>query len=364
MATIHDARRPRHIVTTVVLLLAMALAACADDGGSQPNGEGSTAGAGDLVRLADWSTESLWINNAIAEFILVHGYDREVEIVQVTTPVMQQALVQDELDAVVELYTQNMAEWWDETRESGELIDLGEIMEASYRGFYVPRYVVEGDPERGIEPVAPDLRHLDDLADLAHLFPDPEDANKGQVVSCIIGWVCQDAVRAKIASHGLDEHFNYLEPGSSAAMNTAIVSAYNDGEPVVFYYWQPTWLVAELDLVLLEMDPWSQECEDATVAIMEQGAEPSDAARCEFIQTPVYKAASPAFVERDPEAATFLEEMFLGLDMVGDLAAWMNANDVEPDDAALHYLSEHDEWRTWLPDDVADRVADAVTAAT
>lgn len=359
MATVGKASRSCRLTFAVVGVVAMLAAACGGDDSAAT----SEAGSGDPIRLADWSIESLWINNAIAEFIIVHGYDRAVEIVQVSTPVMQQALVQDELDVVVEIYTQNMAEWWDDKRVSGELIDLGEIMETSYRGFYVPRYMIEGDDERGIEASAPDLWHIEDLADYAHLFPDVEQPEKGQIVSCIIGWVCQDAVRAKIASYGLDEQYNYLEPGSSAAMDAAIVSAYDRGEPVVFYYWEPTWLAAELDLIRLEMEPWTPECEEATVAIIEGGAEPSDTARCEFIETPVYKAASPGFVERDPELADFLERMFLGLDKVGELTAWMNTNDAEPEAAALHYLSQNDEWRTWLPDDVAERVAEAVAAS-
>ena len=42
----------------------------------------------------------------------------------------------------------------------GTVLDLGLNMEASEMSFLVPRYVIEGDPERGIEPMAPDLKSV------------------------------------------------------------------------------------------------------------------------------------------------------------------------------------------------------------
>lgn len=347
-------------IAAAFLTAALITTACSTNGG---NG-GQATHVGDPIRLGDQSWESLWINNGTVAFILEHGYGRDTEIVSTSMPVMQQAIVQDEIDVVVEMYPQNVAEWWNQVRDDGTVTDLGQIMETTRRGLYVPRYVVEGDAERGIEPVAPDLRHVEDLPQYAHLFPDPEDGDMGQIVSCIIGWACIDAVSTKAAVYGLDEHFNLLEPGSSAAMDTAIASAYRAGEPVVFYYWEPTWLVSDFDLILLEMDEWTEECEAATVAAVEAGEEPTDAARCAFPQPAVHIAASTPFVERDPEIAEFLTQMFLGIDRVGELTSWMQANEGEPDDVALHYLDTHrDEWRQWLPDDVADRVEVAVDAA-
>ena len=347
------------LTVTAVTLLALLLTACGPGSSSAPD-----TSADDPVRLGDQSWESLWINNAIAGFIIEHGYGREVEIVATSTPVMQQAIVQGDIDVVMEIYPQNIAAWWDEVREDGTVLDLGFIMEESRRGFYVPRYVIEGDPERGIEASAPGLRSFADLADYPHVFPDPEAPGKGQIVSCIIGWACLDAAAVKAELYGLSDTFNMLEPGSSAAMDTAIVSAYRAGEPVVFYYWEPTWLVGEYDLVQLEMDPWTEACEAAMVDIIERDAPATDGARCAFPEPPVSIAASAGFGERDPELVAFLTEMYLGIDRVSELTAWMNSNEAEADEVALHYLDTYrDEWRSWLPSEVADNVDAALDAA-
>ncbi|WP_407058498.1 glycine betaine ABC transporter substrate-binding protein [Paracerasibacillus soli] len=40
------------------------------------------------------------------------------------------------------------------------------------QGLYVPAYVIEGDEERGIEPLAPDLETVEDLKKYPHIFKD------------------------------------------------------------------------------------------------------------------------------------------------------------------------------------------------
>ncbi|MFA1820948.1 hypothetical protein ACDX78_12320 [Virgibacillus oceani] len=45
----------------------------------------------------------------------------------------------------------------------------------------MPTYVIEGDEKkRSIEPVAPDLRTIEDLKDYPELFYDPEDPSNGR----------------------------------------------------------------------------------------------------------------------------------------------------------------------------------------
>jgi electron transfer flavoprotein beta subunit len=61
-------------------------------------------------------------------------------------------------------------------------------------------------------------------------------------------------MRNKCTYYGLDEFYIYIDPGSDPALSASIASAYEKGEPIVAYYWEPTWLTGKYDLVLLE-DP-------------------------------------------------------------------------------------------------------------
>ena len=74
------------------------------------------------------------------------------------------------------------------------------------QGLYVPTYVIEGDAERGIEPVAPDLKTVQDLAKYPELFQDPEDDSKGRIIGAPSSWVVSEHLETKLETYGLDEH--------------------------------------------------------------------------------------------------------------------------------------------------------------
>jgi glycine betaine/proline transport system substrate-binding protein len=357
MTTTPSSRRRLRLLAAMAAL-ALFAAACGTD-------PGGTDGPRTPVRLAEGDWETMWINNAIVAFIAEHGYGRDVELANVTIPVMQQAIVQDDVDVIIELYPQNIREWWDRVRDSEEVVHVGQLMEATNRGFYVPRYVVEGDAERGIEPAAPDLRRFEDMPEYAHLFPDPEDPSKGLLIGCTIGWTLCPVLDVMMEAGGFDEHLNVLVAGSTTAMDTAIVRAYERGDPVLFYYWEPTWLTAQLDLIRLDIAPFDTECEAARNAMAEGEREIGPEAWCGFPTPAVEIAVSVGFADRDPDVTAFLEEMFLGTERVSELALWQRENDAEASATALHYLATYeDQWRTWVPDDVADRVAAAVAQRT
>src|SRR5699024_11288648 len=86
----------------------------------------------------------------------------------------------------------------------------------NFQGLYVPTYVIEGDPERGIEPMAPDLKYITDLPDYWELFKDPEDDSKGRVIGSISGWTVDEILFDGFEHYNLDESYNYFRPGSES----------------------------------------------------------------------------------------------------------------------------------------------------
>lgn len=323
------------------------------------------APAGEAIRICDTSFQSLWINNAIAKLIIEEGYEYPVEILTMTTPVFLQSLRSGQADLHMELWRVNNMDWYNEVTSSGEVIDLGPTYERSTQGFYVPRYVIEGDPERGIAAMAPDLRSVFDLPRYKHVFQDPEDANKGLFVNSMIGWTCTEINRIKLHAYGLLEHYNLIEPGTPAAIDAAIAGAYQRGEPVVAYYWEPTWLVGTFDLVLLE-EPEFDEAVWADILRAIGGEIPVEQvkAACAYEEISIHKGIHSSLVDRAPEVVDFLRKMNVGTDPLNATAAYMESNDVEADEAALWYFREYqDRWREWLPEDVETRVEEALRAA-
>ena len=85
---------------------------------------------------------------------------------------------------------------------------------------------IEGDESRGIEPVAPDLRTVEDLVKYPEMFEDPEDPSKGRIIGAPSSWSVSEHLATKIETYGLDEQFNYLAPGSDSAIVASLAGAY------------------------------------------------------------------------------------------------------------------------------------------
>ncbi|MFO7172761.1 MAG: glycine betaine ABC transporter substrate-binding protein [Bacillota bacterium] len=347
------------------LLALVLLAGCGGPGSAdRPGGSGAPDGARGVIRLADVQWQSLWINNAIARFIIEKGYGYPVETVEMTTPIMQQAIVKGDIDVVMEVWTSNVADWYHQALDEGAIVDLGLVMDRASQGWYVPAYVVKGDPDRGIEPLAPDLKSVADLRRYAHLFPDPEEPGKGLLINCITGWECAKVNRIKLHAYGLADLYNVQEPGASAAMDAAIAGAYRQGKPFLTYYWEPTWLVGTFDLIRLEEPPSTPECR-AEIERAQRGEiaieEVSPAAGCAYPEERVVKVSHPGLQDRAPEVVAFLERMTLPTDILNKVAAYMEQEEASAEEAARYFFVNYPEvWRSWVPAEVAEKVEQAL----
>ena len=269
----------------------------------------------EVVKFADTQWQTLWINNAIAMYIVENGYGYPVESVEMTTPIYQQSIVEGDVDIMMENWTGNIQDWWDAETAAGTVLDLGNTFDKSTQGWYVPRYVIEGDAERGIEPMAPDLVSVFDLPQYKEVFADPENPDKGLLVNCITGWDCANVNRVKLYAYGLDETYNMMEPGASAALDAAIAGSVKKGEPVLSYYWEPTWLLGLYDRVQLEEPEYTDECWAAYRAAKEGEVELEDVtadAGCAFETVGIPKSATASLADRAPELITILEKKNIG----------------------------------------------------
>ena len=352
-----------YLLSAIVILLSLVLGACQP---AASNDAGANAQK-EAVRFGDTQFQTLWVNNEIAMFIIENGYDYPVESIEMTTPVFQQSIANGEIDVMMELWRANLMDWYTEVTTSGEVIDLGNTYEKSTQGFYVPRFVIEGDAERGIEPMAPDLKSVDDLPKYAELFQDPEDSSKGLLINCITGWQCAAVNRAKMRAYGLDADYNILEPGASAALDAAIAGAYEKGDPILAYYWEPTWLLGVYDMVQLEEPEYTDECWDEVSAYVNDTItldEVTENAGCAYETLGIHKGIHKSLKERAPEVVAFLEKMDVGTEPLNKTAAYMTTDEVEADEAALWYLENYtDRWHGWVPAEVAEKVDAALAEA-
>lgn len=312
----------KKILNIAVLML---LAAGAFAAGTQEDGTKT-------IVFADNNYESIQVHNRIAAFILENGYGGyHAEYVPGDTIPLINGLAAGDIDIYMESWHENFQDVYDEVTGSGQVVNLGPNMPPAPQGWYIPRYMVEGDPERGIEPMAPGLQSVSDLPQYWELFRDPENPDKGRILVGPPGWAATGLSQEIMEENGLYDTYTDFLPGSGTALAASMVSAFEQGEPWIGYYWEPTGIIGQLDMIML---PGS-----------------------EFPPTSVDVLVNSSVVEEDPQLTEFLENYGTSLDQNNKMLAELQANDLSYQETAIYFLREYrDTWSSWVSDDVAARV--------
>src|SRR5690625_4693067 len=246
------------LLTISVLLLLTIVTAC----GSGNNAEEEEVEEIDTLVFADAGWDSIRFHNSVAQTIVENGYDYDTDVISGSTATTIQGLREGDIQIYTEIWTDNIKEVYEEAMDAGDIERLSTNFDDNDQGLYVPAYVVEGDPERDIEPLAPDLKTVEDLKEYPEVFEDPEDPGKGRVINAPSGWELEKNITEKFDTYGLNETLNNFSPGSVAAIVASLVDAYNKGEGWVGYYCAPPAATAKDDLIILQEEPLDEEVWD------------------------------------------------------------------------------------------------------
>lgn len=301
---------------TILLAALLALAAM-----------GLPAHAAGRIIFAEVGWDSIRFHNAVAGFIGEAVFDAQWEELSGSTPITHEALISGDIDVHMETWTDNLANYADDLA-AGRLVELGVNFDDNAQGLYVPRYVIEGDAERGIEPVAPDLETVQDLARYASVFPDPESPGMGRIFGGIPGWDVTQILEKKVEAYGLTAQYNHVLPGSDAALSASIISAWDRGQPIVAYYWEPTWLMGMYDFVRLKDEPYDAETYRDGLS--------------DFPSVRVSICVSNDFYAANPEYCAFLSKYRSSSGLTSEALAHMQDTGDDYDATAIWFLRTHD----------------------
>lgn len=337
----------KSLLLLVLFVFCFSVTGC---GGSAVDSSTNGNGKPKLV-MADVSWDSVQVHNRIVGFILQHGYGYpEPEYKFGDTLPLLQGMVRGDIHITMEVWQDNYAEAWNDAVESGNVIDLGSIYPDAPQGWYVPTYMIKGDPERGIEPIAPDLKSVFDLPRYWELFKDPEVPSKGRFHNSPPGWMATEINETKFKTYGLDATFNCFSTGSDSALAASMVSAYEQGKPWVGYYWEPTWVMGKLDMTMLEEPPYDPEVYN----------DPSNRG-CAYPAARVLKGVHVDLQTTAPEVVELISKYETTLEQNNDFLSYMNNNNADTQVAAVYFLKTYPEtWKSWVPEDVAQKVEQAL----
>ena len=326
----------------LVLVLGMTAAACSDagsgdggdggDGGTTgETGTGTLPGEGTEVNIAvnPWTGSA--VNANIAKLLLENELGYTVNLVDIDEFAQFPALSSGELDATLEVWPSGHAEDYATYIEGdGSVVDGGELGVIGKIGWYVPTYVVDEHPE---------VATVEGLNQNAALFSTAETGDMGQMLDGDPSFVSYDQEIVE----NLNLNFEVVVAGSESALLAELDQAYQNQEPLLFYWYTPHWGNQKYDLTEVQLPEVTEECVAAA------GTKSGDGYACDYPEDVLYKAFSADLESKAPEAFSLLtamsydnasqESVAFSIDVDGEDAgaaaqAWVDAN--------------QDTWQPWV----------------
>jgi glycine betaine/proline transport system substrate-binding protein len=241
-------------------------------------------------------------------------------------------------DIASELWTNGLGACWQEALDRGVVQKGGLSRTGGGEGFWVPKAMVDADPALGtIEGV------------LAHpeLFPHPEGLDKGAFYGCPAGWNCQITTTNLFQAYGFaDAGFEYVDPGSGAALGAAAAGAHDKGQGWIGYYWGPTALLGTRDFVRVDVGPEGQQTPENWACITD-ASYPGNCEKSYYANAVIEVAYTSDFAARAPKKVmNYLNNRTFSDKDIGIILDVVEAEAFSPEEAAEYIVLERpDLWK-------------------
>lgn len=304
----------------IAVVLGLVLAACGGNG-ADTGGEGSPAETAaeteaaatptdtvDTVEFAHAPWPGLTVKTEVATQILeAAGYDTNTS--ELAVPAAAQAVSQGDMHAWLGQWMPSQEPAWADFMDDGSVTQAAVNLSGTTYIPAVPQYVAD---DMGITSFADLDEHAEEFG---NRFLGIEAGNPGNQY-------IQDAIDQD--AYGLGDW--EVVTSSTSAMLTEVGNAIDNQEPVAFLGWKPHWMTVAYDLHFLEdpQDVWPGAGEVHTVLNTE-------------------------FMENNPNAATFLEQIQVELQTQSDWIFEFGRENRPADEVATEWLSGNlDTVEPWL----------------
>lgn len=295
-----------------------------------------------VLIFSDLNWDSAQIQNGIARYILEEGYGYETDAVFGGTLPLMQALMDGDTNITMEIWLPNQQAAYDTAIAAGTITAIGNSLEDNWQsGFIIPQYTADANP--GLLKVS-DLKK----PEYSSLFVTPDSKGKARNLGCIPGWECEVVNEKKILAYGLEDSVMVVNPGSGEALAAEVRAAFTKKEDILFYYWGPTTLSNDLvkDLggyVKLEEPAYSVECWEADTG-------------CAYPTAEVLIVVRSELVDSAPDVVAFLKNWDFNAGNQLAVEGHIADSGAEYDEAAVWFVNNTEEWKSWVAAGVADKV--------
>ena len=194
-----------------------------------------------------------------------------------------------------------------------------------------------------------DIKTLDDFKrpEVREAF-DRDGDGKADLVSCPVGWACEEIITHHLEAYGLVDHVNKTTANYAAAMADA-VAAHENGEPILYYAWTPNWTADELkpgvDAVWIEVPFISlvgsdEGLEDSATWAGVEGCV-SDPCRLGYVANDIVPVVNSEFLSENPAVRALFEAASVPLPDVFAQNARMKNGDADIAGHAAQWIADN-----------------------
>jgi glycine betaine/proline transport system substrate-binding protein len=312
--------RPRTAVAIGALSIAAAAAALV---GASTSAASSTASCG-TVTLNEASWVGSTANVYVVKNVLESKLGCKINITHIDEIPVYAALQQGKVDAVLEDW-QHVAQYKQYEQQLKVAQDAGSNGVTGHIGWYVPTYVVQQHPE---------MKTWKGLQKDWALFKTAESGGKGELLDGDPSYVTADEPLIS----NLKLNLKVVYAGGEASQITQVKQAYAQKKPILFYWYTPQWLNAELKLTEVMLPPRTTGC-DAVASKTD----------CAYPSYDLRKVISTKFAKSGSPAVNVIKKFSWTAQDQNAVAVMIAGKKMKPDDAAKKWIAANpNKVKAWL----------------
>jgi glycine betaine/proline transport system substrate-binding protein len=311
-------------VGAAAITAALMLAGC---GGAKIGDTSSGSGSGDCgdfnIAINPWVGYEA--NAAVLAYVAETDLGCTVTKKDLKEEVAWQGFGTGEVDAVVENWGHDdlKKKYIDEQKTA---VSAGSTGVKGQIGWYVPPWLAKEYP---------DITDWNNLNKYAAMFKTSESGDQGQLLDGDPSFVTNDEALVK----NLNLNYKVVYGGSETALIQAFRQAEQNKTPVIGYFYSPQWLFAEIDLVKVDLPPYTAGCD----------ADPEKVA-CDYPDYDLDKIVSKKFADSGSPAYDLVKNFQWTNDDQNEVAKYIAEDKLTPEAAAKKWVDANkDKVEAWLP---------------
>ncbi|SDG56858.1 glycine betaine/proline transport system substrate-binding protein [Sinosporangium album] len=302
-------------------VLVLLLTGCSGDGAQETTGAVSKR----VVRLA----LNPWIGYEASAAVLTYLLEKElgyqVEKKRLNEAKSWEGIEDGEVDVIIENWGRE-AEKKEYIEDKKVAVSAGTNGNKGVIGWYIPQWMADRYP---------DITDWRNLNKYAHLFKTAKSGEQGQFLSGDPSFVTNDNSLIK----NLDLNYKVVHSGSEAALIKAAKRASEEKTPLLMYFYEPQWLFTQVELVKVNLPPYSIGCD----------TDPKKIA-CDYPPYLLDKIVSKRFADTGGKAYELVRNFTWTNEHQNSVADDITNENLLPEDAAKKWVEANKiVWKPWLP---------------